>query len=237
MKEWVKMPSYWLRDEKSLPLCKMKWSGSNKSDQIAALMLYIVLVHYATEEPSTRWAEPGISELTYTQLAMITGLSRAKIAGGLKILIDLNVIRKVNEGRNNAFKISNIENKGGWAKLPAKGLYADNLTKIPAFHACHLRHKNELNAMKLYLIILALRSNEKNFAIASYDKLSEYTGIPRNQIKPAISLLINLDLVHVESGKTDLNMFATVNMYRPCHLDVRRHRGTTGRMLGPIVDL
>lgn len=229
MKEWSRMPSYWLRDEQRLPLPDMKWVGANKADQIAALMIYVVLVHNASDTPSAGNPDIGISRLTYTEIGDITGLSRAKISGGLKILTSIGAILLIESGRKNIYKIVNFGDKSGWAKLPAKGLYTKDFRKIEAFHKFHLRSKNELNAMKIYLIIVALRSNATNYAQVGYDKLSKYTGIHRNEIKSAISLLINLEMVQVDSTTSDINQYAIVNMYRLCHLEAYRHRGTASR--------
>lgn len=229
MKEWSRMPSYWLRDPQKFPLSAMKWAGGNKANQIAALMIYIVLVHAASDKPSAGNLKIGVSKLTYTEIGNITGLSRAKISGGLKILLDLGAILSVGLGRNNAYEIVSFENKGGWAKLPAKGLYSKDFSKIQAFHQFHLRSKNELNAMKVYLIITALRNDATNYAQVGYVKISEYTGIHRNEIKSAISLLINLGLIQVDSAKSGINEYATVNMYRLCHLEAYKHKGTSGK--------
>lgn len=229
MKEWSRMPSYWLRDESVLPLTAMKWVGKNKSDQIAALMIYIVLVHNASDKPSAGNPDVGISKLTYSEIGDITGLSRTKISGGLRILLELGVILSIGQGRNNVYKIANYEERGGWAKLPAKGLYTKDFSKIEAFHKFHLRLKNELNALKLYLIIIALRNNATNYAQVGYEKLSSYTGVHRNEIKSALSLLINLELIQVDSEPSEINQFATVNMYRLCYLETYKHKGTTGR--------
>lgn len=234
MREWERMPSYWLRDEEHYPLPNMKWNGDDKADQIASLMLYIVLVHHANSEISPSKQELGLCSLTYTELNNITGLSRAKIAGGLKILIKLEVILEISTGRQNLYKIANFEAKSGWAKLPARGLYNKNLEKIPAFHRFNLRSKNELSAIKIYLIFIALRSNSTNYAIVGYDKISEYTGIHRNEIKSAISFLINLGLIQVDSGDSQVNEFATVNMYRLCYLEVYKHRGTSAKDLSAL---
>jgi hypothetical protein len=225
------MPSFWLRDQSSLLLPAMRWTGPQKADQIAALMLYMVLVHHANDKPNAISPEIGTCSMTYTQLSDVTGLSRAKVAGGLKVLLSLGVILAVGAGRNNVFKITNFENRGGWGKLPAKGVYSKDLRKVEAFHAFHLRTKNELNALKVYLMIVALREDATNFAKVGYAKLSSYTGIHRNELKSAISLLINLNLVQVDSGASDVNQYATVNMYRPCHLEAYKHRGTVGRSL------
>lgn len=229
MREWARMPSYWLRDDNNLPLPSMRWSGPQKADQIAALMLYIVLVQNTNDRPNAINIEAGTCSMTYTQLSDVTGLSRAKVAGGLKILLNLRVISSVGTGRKSIFKITNYENSGGWGKLPAKGLYSKDLRRVDAFHTFHLRKKNELNALKVYLIVIALRDDAKNYAIVGYEKLSRYTGIHKNELKSAISLLINLNLLQVDSGNSDINQYATMNMYRPCHLEAYKHRGTTGR--------
>ncbi len=200
MKEWAKMPSFWIRDKDNFPFPGMKWSGSKKSDQIAALMVYIILVHHA--EQAT-----GLCSLTYTKLSDISGLSRAKISGGINILKQLGVIDLIGQGRNNIYKIENFEMHSGWAKLPAQGLYNSNYEKIPAFHKFHLRSKNELNAIKIYLLIVALRNNALNYTKIGYERISEYTGIHRNEIRSALSLLINLRLLQVDTEDSDINQF------------------------------
>ncbi len=232
MKEWARMPSYWLRDEDCYPLPKMKWIGSNKADQIAALMLYIIIVHHASSKVSIDSKEPGLCTLTYTKLGDISGLSRAKISGGLKILFNLGVITNIGTTRKKIYKIENYTNRAGWAKLPAMGLYNKSYETLHAFHKFKLRSKNELNAMKIYLIIIAFRSDTTNYAQIGYEKICEYTGMYRNEIKSAISLLINLGLVQVDSrGNSEINQYSVTNMYRLCYLEPYKHRGTSGRDL------
>jgi hypothetical protein len=226
MKAWARMPSDWLRDEDNSLLATMRWKGQNKSDQIAALMLYVVVVQHAIDEPQPMQPGKGCCALTYTQLSEITGLSRAKVAGGLKILLRHDLIENIKTGRNNLFRVANYGQASGWAKLPAKGLYSENLTKIKAFHAFHLRQKNELNALKIYLTILAFRSNVENHAKLTYETLTKYTGVQRNEVRSAISLLVNLEFIQVDRAESDINQFASVNTYRPCFLDSYRHRGT-----------
>ncbi len=141
MKEWARMPSAWLVKEGNLPLPTMRWSGDSKADQIAALMLYIVFVHSANDQPSAVRQEIGICELSYSNLSAITGLSRAKISGGIKVLVNFGVIEEISTGRNNVYKIKWYENASGWAKLPFRGLYSKDLNKIDAFQFFHLRKK------------------------------------------------------------------------------------------------
>lgn len=234
MKEWVKMPSYWVRDKDNLPLPDLKWIGAKKADQIAALMIYIILVQHANDSVTKDKKEIGLCSLTYTDIGDISGLSRAKISGGIKVLVNLQVISEISEGRNNIYKITNYGANSGWAKLPARGLYDKNIEKINAFHQFHLRTKNELNAIKIYLLIVSLRNNSINYAQVGYSKISEYTGIHRNEIKTAISLLINIDLIQVDSISSEINEYSTVNMYRLTKLEPYKHRGTTAKDIAAL---
>jgi len=231
MKEWRKMPSDWLTKEDQCPLADMKWVGENKADQIAALMLYIIFVHHRNDNETTNAQQLGQCSLTYTYLSDISGVSRAKIAGGIKILIQLDLITEVGIGRNNIYEVKNHDVFSGWAKLPARGLYGKNQKRISAFQNFHLRVKNELNALKIYLLVVAFRSNDLNNTKISYDKISTYTGIHRNEIKSAISLLINLNMLQVDSVDSDINKYSTANVYRLCYLEPYKHRGTTTKEL------
>lgn len=223
MKEWAKMPSYWIRDSDSYPMRGLKWIGNSKSDNIAALMLYIVLVQNCNQEDAVGDKLAGTCSLTYTQLNSICGLSRAKISGGIKKLKKLDVISEIGIGRDNLYRIENYNNKSGWAKLPAKGLYDKGLNEVSVFHQFHLRSKNELNALKIYLLIVAFRTDSTNYAQLGYEKISEYSGMPRNDIRKALSFLINWGLVNIERKEGEMYSY---NMYRLSYLEPYKHMGT-----------
>lgn len=57
------------------------------SDNVAALMVLTAIAHHA--DPDS-----GLSRLTYDQTAAITGLSRAKISGGLDLLEERGIIHR-----------------------------------------------------------------------------------------------------------------------------------------------
>lgn len=229
MKEWVKMPSDWIRDKDQPLLSSMKWSGDNKADQIAALMLHIVLVHHANPELVTDRQDVGLVRLTYSELGVIVGISRAKISGGLKLLDKMNLIERLDEGKSNLFKIKGYEVISGWAKLPARGLYDKGMNYVSAFQFFHLRVKNELNALKIYFVVIAFRDNYTGTTSISYEKISAYTGVNRNEIRLALSFLVNAGLVNVESGSSDINEYSTINIYRLAHIERYKHRGTMVR--------
>lgn len=229
MRPWVKMPSDWLRLKSDPPLASLRWNGVRKADQIAALMTYVVLVHHANNDPTSEFQELGYSRLTYDRLSEITGLSRAKISGGIEVLKDLQVVNVSLAGRGNVYHVTNYGQTRGWAKLPARGLYTKDLQRIRVFHLFKLRMKAELSALKLYLLVLALRDNKSNYATMSYDTIGLYTGVDRNDVRTALSLLIGYNLVHVDQRIEEANDYRTINMYRPCNLDPYRHRATTER--------
>lgn len=224
MKEWKKMPSFWIRDKEAPPLKNFKWDSTG-ANQTAALILYIVLVHHANDEPSKNFPGLGFCSLSYSELGDIAGLSRAKISAGLNILYDMKLISKEDSKKQNIYKVTNYEQQRGWAKLPARGLYSKELKKVYAFHRFNLRSKVELYAMKIYLLLVAQRNNQKNYAEISYENINFYTGVHRNDIRSALSLLVGLGLIHIDNGVSDSNGFTT-NLYRLCYLETHRHRGT-----------
>jgi len=226
MKDWVKMPSRWILNKETPPLSCFKWKGDNKAAHISAIMLYITINHYANSEHTRELTEIGCAKLSYTELMNITDVSRAKIAEGLNILISMKLIEKIGINKTNIYKISNYKPDGGWAKLPAKSLYDKSMNHIIAFKQFKLRSKNELNALKLFLLLIALRNDDTNYANASYNTINLYTGISKNDIRSAISLLININFINVDKSNSDLKPDQTINLYRITGIDRYKHGGT-----------
>lgn len=236
MKEWVKMPSKWLCLGDQQPLTKMRWQGDKKSDYVAALMLYIAMLHHVNDEATRELPDIGCCKLTYDALTDLTNLSRAKVAAGLNVLYELKAISNISSGKASIYKIHNYPEvgEGGWAKLPAKGLYSIDYKQIRAFKNIKLRSKIELNALKIYLLLAVFRDNKSNTTRIGYTRLSELSGVRRNDIKAALSLLITLDLIKVDGEETNINEYSTVNIYRLCHLEEYKHKGNTAKPLVPL---
>lgn len=230
MKEWVKLPSKVFMDTELSPLKSMSWVGPRKSDYISALMIYIVLAHHTNDQTSKGQGRAGTVSLSYEKLCGLTGVSRTKVSKGLKVLESLSMIEKRLEGRVNVYAIPNFLSNSGWAKLPAMGLYDKEKSYVQAFTSFKLRSKVELHALKIYLVIVAFRNNSTNYTQLSYEKISEYAFVQKNDIKSALSLLVTNKLIQIDSISTELNEFSTSNIYRLCHLEVYKHRGTNGRI-------
>lgn len=226
MDEWVKIPTEWIRDKEDPGLRRFSWRGPDRSSFIAALMLYICIAHHAVRKPTDDLPRPGLAKLSYTKLTELTDLSRAKIASGTRILHDYSLVQRLKSGKTNVYRVVNYEIRSGWAKLPCKSLYDEKEQAIVPFKEFKLRHKNELNALKLYLLLVSFRDNQSNHANPSYDKIQPYTGISRNEIRSAISLLINLGMIHVDRIRDpDEEQGKVRNVYRILGIENHRHTG------------
>lgn len=218
-KEWVKLPSEWI-DDGGLRAFKWGGPGGDGANNTAALMALIALAHHAEEQT-------GHVRLTYDELCVLTGLSRAKLSKGLEILETRGIVAR-DLGRS-IFRLQNFNPSGGWAKLPYKALY--NGGRIAAFDDFKLRSVAELNALKLYFLFAARRGRDTNMANISFDKITEYTGVERPRIKAAQTVLAIHNMAHVERVPSTTNAFGISNAYRLTGLDPYNHMGTKGRGL------
>jgi hypothetical protein len=131
-----------------------------------ALMTVIVLAHHANDN--------GTGELIYDQICAATGLSRAKVSGGLAAIATEQIVVRKMDGRS-TYRLEGYQRNRGWGKLPARGLYDGD--RVAAFDHFHLRRDTELNALELYLLFVAMRNNALNAARIGYEKIREYSGI------------------------------------------------------------
>ena len=75
-------------------------------------------------------------------------------------------------------------------------------SSIAAFEDFTLRNQAELDALKIFMLLIAFRNGKTGFARIGYEKIEEYTGTPGRRIKRAKSLLIAHDLIYVESDQS-----------------------------------
>ena len=218
MKPWVKLPTAWIE---AGGLKSFRWKQEDGSANVAALMVLAVIAHHAN-------ADDGKARLTYDALTAATDLSRSLISRGLRVLCERDILERAPDKRS-VYRLAGYDPKRGWGKLPARGLYAGK--RIEAFKQFFLRRPVELHALKAYFLFVSRRDNFTNLTMLSHDKIYKYSGIPRNKIKGAISLLVANDLVHVEHVPSTISEQGVANAYRLTHLDATRHMGTTGRRL------
>lgn len=197
MKQFVKMPSRWVRyPGQGGGLKAFSWQEPNRSRSIAGLMLYIALLHNVHEQ-ATSLHPAGTARVSYTDLQDITGLSRTVIAAGLRKLEEQNIIRINKEGKTSTYQLVDAYFEKEWGKLPFRALYKSGKS-IGFFYDLKLRKKVELDALKVYLLIVAFRDSALNYMSMAYPKISEYTGVQKNHIKSAVSFLVVNNLIQVD---------------------------------------
>ena len=217
--DWVFLPTDWVREER-LTAFKWRHSGSG-ANMTAALMALTAIAHHVTDRT-------GLVRLTYDAMCHATCLSRAKLAKGLAVLEAENLIIREPQGRS-TFQLVDYHRDYGWAKLPAKSMYRAG--EISAFRDFTLRNPVELDALKLFLLLIAMRDSATNFAKIGYPKISQYTGIEKNRIKGAITYLGGLSLIHVEWLPSSKSSLGVASAYRIVGIEPRSHMGTVGRSL------
>jgi hypothetical protein len=216
--DWVKLPSAWINER---GLSSFKWAhGGAGADQIAALMILTVITHDADRDS-------GRARVTYEDFCARTDLSRAKVSNGLSVLGDRGLVERPAEAGQSVFQLANFSPGGGWAKFPAKSMYAGE--RIRAFADFRLRKVVELDALKLFFLMVARRDNRTNLANISYPTIEQYSGIPNVRIKSAISYLASHSLVYVDQIPSRSSEHGVANAYRIVGIDSRNHMGTRGR--------
>jgi len=214
VKDWSMLPTQWVRNNE---LHHFRWKGNAGPAGVAALIVLIVLSHSTDDE--------GISRQTYDEICKKANLSRGLASAGLKKLESLQLIKRERVPRSTTMILN--YGKTPFGKLPAKGLYSNGC--IDAFSFFSLRKRVELDALKLYLLVVAFRDDAQNVTRISYDKITERTGIERARIKAAVSFLISVNMLHLEREESSNNNYASANIYRLAHLYSYRHMGTLGR--------
>lgn len=213
---WVKLPSQWIE---AGGLRDFGWARGQGANNLAALMALTVISHHID-------LGTGVARLSYDMLCEKTSLSRAKISAGLDILATRGLLDRGRNGRS-SYGLAGYDPDLGWAKFPAEGLY--HFGVVAAFTGFHLRLRTELDALKLYFLFAARRDRRTNLAKIKYETIEDYSGVPRDCIRRALSLLAANGLVHVERVPSEVTDSGYASAYRLAHLDSYHHMGTTGR--------
>ncbi|MBD2850180.1 hypothetical protein [Acinetobacter baumannii] len=128
--------------------------------------------------------------LSLQQLSDLTGLSKPMVIRGIRRLIELGIVLKLQQDK------TNIVNK-------YKLVFVDmRFTKIPYVHLvdrlANFPNKGVyvLTALKIYLILLQVRENNSKHVKISYSRLASY-GINPKHISKALEILITNDLISI----------------------------------------
>jgi len=199
IKPWVKMPTKWILEGRLTKHFTWSTSGTvNRSNAIAALQLWICLITRSNEYPAHGDEDiECYSDATYNALMTSTGLSRALVAKGLRALEALNLIEIERNGRTNRYRFVEYNSARDWCKLPARALYVGRSSEqsIRPFQHFQKRSIVELDALKMYLYLAAVRPNTDKFSKATYETIHTKLGIIEKRINRTNSFLITSGLL------------------------------------------
>ncbi|MGY8573480.1 hypothetical protein L0936_19390 [Paracidovorax citrulli] len=186
---WHRMPS-----ETTLgALRELRWTRDaelSPASSTVALMLYVVL-HFMAEdvleegplgqELTSRVAAASYDDLIYA----IGGKSRSLVSQGLARLEQIQLIERVGSHQKRRYRLAC--SRPGWFKLPCQAIVRTGV--ILPFANLTLRSRYELYALKVYLYLAARRDNYKTYTMASYEKISEATGVPERYMRKTLVTL------------------------------------------------
>lgn len=213
---WRQLPTQWIQDQE---LRNLRWS-EHGADAVAALMVMLVMAH---RRPLFSDGTNGNDvEITYDDLGRSLSISRSKISKGISLLVQQGWVIRGNGRSLYHFTASNTP----WGKVAVRTLY-DQHGAISAFDGWRLRSPLELDAMKLYFLLIAFRDVRKNYTSMRYHVMSEYTGVQAGKIKGALNFLVVSNLIYVERETRDpFDRTNPANLYRLRGVDPYRHDGT-----------
>ncbi|MDK1236982.1 hypothetical protein [Cronobacter turicensis] len=192
------MPYYIMRD---CGLLK-NFKKNQVSQGISALKIFMLICLKSEID------ENGIysANLTYDQISQICSLSRKLVSDGLRFLKATGVI-EVSGDRKKKYILLNCERNDGvrrvarfsstnghWCKLPFKGV-VDEKNRITAFEAMTNRSVHELNALRLFLYLLMVRSRGFSHSFVTLKKIKTRLSINYQEVMIAIGYLQSLGLV------------------------------------------
>lgn len=195
---WKPMPYYIMRD---CGLLK-NFKKNQVSQGISALKIFMLICLKSEID------ENGIysANLTYDQISQICSLSRKLVSDGLRFLKATGAI-EVSGDRKKKYILLNCERNDGvrrvarfsstnghWCKLPFKGV-VDEKNRITAFEAMTNRSVHELNALRLFLYLLMVRSRGFSHSFVTLKKIKTRLSINYQEVIIAIGYLQSLGLV------------------------------------------
>lgn len=171
-------------------LSYLRWR-QHKGSATAAIMVLFALAIKSNLDQKVLGPRVGSQVVaTYEDLITLTNLSRRPISQGLKILRELGAITTIKNGNGCIHTLVGIDTPGKYCALPQEHLL-DGQTVMRRLKGLHtaIKNRSSLDAMKLYMLLLALREKKSNVARASYSTIREYTGMRKEEISLAVQLL------------------------------------------------
>lgn len=200
---WSRLPTAWIMNGGLQAFHGRK--GLLGSSVAALKILTAILLAAENNSAGKAGANQGSASLSYDDLMDRTGLSRASISAGIARLVDADIVIVHHQGRGqrNRYVMRDYGPGDHYARIANLSLYRHaNTTKVTVLCELSTRREADLNALKLYLFLCAIKDRRLSYAMASYERINEVTGIPESKIRPAISVLVEHRLIDVDREKS-----------------------------------
>jgi DNA-binding transcriptional ArsR family regulator len=219
--DWIKIPAEPI-NKGSLKLLSANAIGQS----IAALKTYTALLGTTDNERTS--VTYCTSKVTLGDLETITGLSRSMVVSGINRLIELGLISAERQrGKTNTYTIT-LYDTTPWGKIPFYNFLHERGPRL----LCDFRPRGKLylNALKIYLFLSVSVDRRTQLACRTYDKIEEKTGVRRNDIHRALSILIEFKMIklRIVANQTEEHL---PNSYEICGIN---NLAKTG---GPILGI
>tara|TARA_Y100000310_G_scaffold245446_1_gene250422 strand:+ start:812 stop:1540 length:729 start_codon:yes stop_codon:yes gene_type:complete len=194
---WVKMPSEAFRKNNVFSQCMS--SGKNISSDIAALKIFVYACLFSerTEVSFLTKEDLGFTGaslfFTYDDIESRCKLSRALISRGIQRLVSLGIILRKGGPRKFEYIVP-FDTRDGWCKLPKMAILNKRKEIIP-FLSMINRTQGERDALKIFLYLLSIRENNKDFSFVSASTIAKRTGVPVDHIKNVFLTMSMLGLL------------------------------------------
>jgi hypothetical protein len=198
---FAQLPSHWLHDPKkdSYTLAELHWRD-HRAGGIAALLVLLVLavrlnvVGRAALKAGAK-IRPDTVSVTWDELQTVTGFARATVGKAILLLESWGAIEKSTVGRKNIYRLIDVHKPGRFCLIPLGWIEKDGdpvsrFKNLPATLV-------GLNALKLYFVLLTLRNTKIGTTSLSYNGITRWTGIRREDIRKAWGYLDGQQLATV----------------------------------------
>jgi len=216
-----------LPNEEPTGLRTFVWQKDGSSSS-AALMVLIALSielgrQHFRERISLRDREPTVA-MSLDKLVRVTGFARKSVVSGIGLLEEAGAVEKRLIGRANVYELLGLKNAGHWCQIPSDTLLRpDGALRMKEWP----RNRALLDALKVYMALLAARNVAFNTASLSWTGIQRWTGIARREnLGTALSILFATHLIS-DAGDRD----------ERSNIDKSRRYRITGLRPRPVIEV
>lgn len=217
-RDWYSpLPQYWIgksndnlkglinrADPNYEPFLGSGLPGLTSGEVIAAFKIYICLVLMAHDKKQEKNVGKNKVRTTYEEIQLYLKISRSMVSRGLKLLEQTHAIERTGY-KPLVYRVCGLEKERdgewkGFVSIPKGHLFGHrrNSSAEPIMLSEYPnRGAAAMNGLALYLLLVSVTQRDSNVALITYAKIQERIGLSNREIRKALDLLINHDLLSV----------------------------------------